>query len=281
MAPYPSDGTLTTDKRTVDDSATWASQSEWAAYQSATDTEVVDGAVQLVDEYVDIPTGIHRWPYEEGSGSTVSDVIGSADGTLNGPTWVSGTWIRDFALSSDGTDDYVDVGDLSGSGFGAMIDDPWSIAWSFSTTDNGGYFMGINATQRVSIQTGDVFGLVPEGELCIDIAGENSNVLRVFTTGGNNVNDGDKHRAVLTHDGSFDASGFQFYVDGSSLSMTTDADQDLGAFNNFSVPWYFFARNQDGSPQAPLAATLDEPIIADAEWDSQTVEDDYNRQPWS
>lgn len=49
MSPYVSDGTLTTDKRTVDDAQTWDSQSDWEAYQSATDVEIVSGAVQLAE----------------------------------------------------------------------------------------------------------------------------------------------------------------------------------------------------------------------------------------
>lgn len=110
MAPYPSNGSLTTDKRTVDDSATWDSQAEWEAYQEAMDVEIVNGAVQLAD--VAIPDSVdHHWPTDEGSGSTLTDNKGTVDGTINGETWVSDSnAVGDFVLDSDGTDDYTNLG---------------------------------------------------------------------------------------------------------------------------------------------------------------------------
>ena len=48
------------------------------------------------------------WSFDEGSGTTAQDVIGSNNGTLNGdPSWVDG--ISGKALDFDGSGDYVDV----------------------------------------------------------------------------------------------------------------------------------------------------------------------------
>lgn len=49
MAPYPSNGSLTTDKRTINDSDGWGTQSEWEAYQSASNVVVTNGTVQLAE----------------------------------------------------------------------------------------------------------------------------------------------------------------------------------------------------------------------------------------
>ena len=63
---------------------------------------------------------VAHWRFDEGSGSSISDVIGDNDGTLVGdPTWVAGYSVqpRDYALDFDG-DDYVElshpVGALTG-----------------------------------------------------------------------------------------------------------------------------------------------------------------------
>lgn len=45
--PYYESGSLTTDERTINDSGGWDSQSEWGAFQSASQVEIVDGTVQL------------------------------------------------------------------------------------------------------------------------------------------------------------------------------------------------------------------------------------------
>jgi hypothetical protein len=52
---------------------------------------------------------VARWPFEEGSGTTTDDVVGSNDGTLNGPTWSSGK--RGLALRFDGVNDFVSTPD--------------------------------------------------------------------------------------------------------------------------------------------------------------------------
>jgi hypothetical protein len=46
---------------------------------------------------------IHHWKFDEGTGTTAVDSIGSADGTINGNiSYTSGTYIGGFALDSNG-----------------------------------------------------------------------------------------------------------------------------------------------------------------------------------
>lgn len=83
MSPYLSNGTLTTDKRTVDDAQTWDTQTEWEAYQSVTDVEIVNGAVQLAE--VAVPATAIAWydATQDGSASgpitTIPDQLGNHD----------------------------------------------------------------------------------------------------------------------------------------------------------------------------------------------------------
>lgn len=46
---YETSGSLTTDKRTVSDQASWATQTEWEAYQSAQNVNITSGTVKLAD----------------------------------------------------------------------------------------------------------------------------------------------------------------------------------------------------------------------------------------
>lgn len=61
-----------------------------------------------------IPTDglIHRWRMDEGSGSTAADSVGTADGTISGPTWASGDGIGGFYLDYAGGTDNTNPGPI-------------------------------------------------------------------------------------------------------------------------------------------------------------------------
>jgi prepilin-type N-terminal cleavage/methylation domain-containing protein len=65
------------------------------------------------------------WPFEEGSGTTAKDQSGNNNtGTLiNGPTWTQGK--VGSALSFDGVDDRVDLGNVLNFGTGAFTISAW------------------------------------------------------------------------------------------------------------------------------------------------------------
>jgi len=110
--PYSDNGTLTTDKRTVNEETSWSSQSDWAAYQSAEDVEIVDGAIQLAEGPA-IPDSelSDYWPTDEGSGTTLTNANSDRDMTVNGATWSDTAGIGGWHLDSDGTDDTATVSD--------------------------------------------------------------------------------------------------------------------------------------------------------------------------
>ena len=61
------------------------------------------------------PNLVAWWKLDDGSGTIAEDSAGDANGTLiNGPVWTTG--IVDGALDLDGSDDYVSVPGVSGSG---------------------------------------------------------------------------------------------------------------------------------------------------------------------
>ncbi|MCK4409806.1 MAG: cadherin-like domain-containing protein, partial [Candidatus Eisenbacteria sp.] len=81
-----------------------------------------DGLVSdTASVFVTVSEGLAaHWRFDEGSGGTAYDSAGGNDGTLHGPTWVSGQ--IGHGLSFDGLDDYVEIGasDLDWSWTAAM-----------------------------------------------------------------------------------------------------------------------------------------------------------------
>jgi hypothetical protein len=53
------------------------------------------------------PPSVSHWKFDEGSGTTAYDSVGTNDGTVYGATWTTGQ--INGALSFDGVDDYVDI----------------------------------------------------------------------------------------------------------------------------------------------------------------------------
>jgi len=111
---YETSGSLTTDERETSDEVSWYTQTEWEAYQSATNVDITDGVVQLASTIPD--SGVSRWTFDaaDTESGTALDSWGNNDGTINGATTgVSGaneTYTTDEAYSFDGADDYVDFG---------------------------------------------------------------------------------------------------------------------------------------------------------------------------
>ena len=76
--------------------------SNFTTWRSLVDGEEID---RIPDS-----EGTHQWNADEGSGSTLTDSIGSLDGTINNATWqTNSTGAGDAYLLYDGVDDYVDL----------------------------------------------------------------------------------------------------------------------------------------------------------------------------
>lgn len=134
MAPYQTEGSLTTDKRTVDDTTTWDSQSEWEAYQSASGVEIVDGSVQLAE--LTVPVDVtNRWPMDAGSGSTLTDDIGSVPGALYGGWGVNGDAVGGYVTMFDTANNDYWVTDTS---FGVNSEQMTAMTWVYWTDNSTG-----------------------------------------------------------------------------------------------------------------------------------------------
>lgn len=87
---------------------------------------------------------IANWKFDEGSGTTASDVVGGANGSLiNGPTWTKGKLGQ--AVSLDGQDDKVKV---TSSGSLNNLSDMTISAWVYQKGKGGRVFTKSDAAPR-------------------------------------------------------------------------------------------------------------------------------------
>lgn len=107
---YTSNGSLTTDKRVVDDTTTWDAQSDWEAYQSKDSVVVTNGAVQLAEVQAQIIDSFEDGGISEYTGRTGSF---STDQTraVDGSTALYSTVNYGNIYSTVGLDRYPSSGD--------------------------------------------------------------------------------------------------------------------------------------------------------------------------
>jgi hypothetical protein len=227
-----------------------------------------------------INNAIHRWVLNEDS-DPFKDRIGNKDGTNNGTTQVTGTWQGDAARDGDGTDDYINLGNLDtftsgfGSGFGVAF------VTQFSET-NFSFFMGANASAGANTEVfiGHSNEGANTGVPTFRIGDEDGNVAVVEAGGA--INDGNKHTVVIAASDATDVSTYQFYIDGSA--STTSTLEDNGLNNNFAAigqPFYLFARNKGGSSADYLNGVLDDVVASDGDISSTEASDYHAAQPWT
>lgn len=158
-------------------------------------------------------SGVSRWEFEEGSGSTATDSWNSYDGTLNGVNYTTDSKVGTYALRNDGSGDGVRVPDNSIFDIG----NGEALSASIWIKPNNG------ADQAIAINKGDSSGGVNN---VWDIIGNDS--------GGNyrfSYQDGSTELGVVTADliGSWhhlvgvyeQGVGVTGYVDGSKVGSDT------------------------------------------------------------
>ena len=198
------------------------------------------------------------WPMDDGSGSaTAADVIGGHDGTLTNmdtnAAWVTDhTGSGDSALQFDGSNDYVNVGNV-----GELMlskQEPMSLAgWIYH--EGSADTMGLIGTLDNN-SPNDGWGLVSsDRKLQFEMrAASGSGRLRAASQDQLPV-DTWVHVAA-TYDGSDSINGLTLYLDGSPValdvknntaggSLPTDHNLALGAYGGDAVGRYFGGRLDD------------------------------------
>ena len=154
------------------------------------------------------------WNFDENSGTVANDSSGGAhNGTLtNGPVWSAGN--TGAAVTFDGTDDFVGLGDVLDMGTNDFTISAWvkSTSTAPGVTRNGIIY---KRTTSSSVNAGYKLSM-PNGAFNFNIAdGTNYKEL----TSGSGYNDGNWHNVVAVADR---ASTMKLYVDGILIGSTDE-----------------------------------------------------------
>lgn len=196
---------------------------------SETNATATSDSTELVD----------RWSADDGSGSVVTGDAWGTDGSYNGSWTTTGT-VSNSALDLDGTDDYVDLGDLGTARNGTF-------SAHFSTTDTDGGIVdaanfGSDGAASLWVENSNLTG-------SINIAGTDYKL-----KSSSKVDDGTlRHTAFKWHyNASTNTTTASLYIDGSSVDSISKAGEVTNAGLN---PTYIGAGTGD---RIYLAGTIDE-----------------------
>jgi len=209
-------------------------------------------------------SAIHHYPMDAGSGTTVSDAIGSNDFTLTGASWTSDSGYNGgYGTVYDGTDDYGNASLVSG------IDANKAFAVAITVDIGSLSFSGSKNIIHHQRSNSDRFALSVVGDTN-EVAGGSYNGSSFQSLSSGGVNTNTKYRIVYNHDG---GGGGTLYLNTSAQSGSENPATVSGS-TGFDI-----GRRLDGSLY--YDGELDDFLICDSQLSSSEIQDDYDRQSWS
>jgi hypothetical protein len=193
-----------------------------------------------------MPSPVAYWKLDEGAGTVAYDSAGNNDGNLiNGPTWTTGQ--IDGALSFDGINDYVDVGDPADGSLDFGANDSFTLSLWFKRVSTG-------VDHTLIFKKEVVGGTHYEGyawriyndKLYFGI--EDTGNRDASITGSTAITDGRWHHAVAVRDVSTDK--LYLYLDGvSDAAPVTDTTMTTleTTFSFWIGRWHTYDLYFDGS----------------------------------
>jgi len=208
-------------------------------------------------------SAVHQWKFDEGSGTTATDSIGSNDGTINGATFTSdANLVGGFGLDFDGNDtvDYSTIGSV------LAINQDFSVAMTVNldnlSTEQHFLSHVTSSNDRVEIGTSrNVSGTFAFSTFDGTVRGVRS------TTAAQAA----RQRIGVSHDASSNTHKiFINGVDETDVSDRTNLSGDTG-----------FKIGGQSNDTDHMTGILDNVIVFDEVLSNQQFLDDFNRQPWS
>ena len=208
---------------------------------------------------------VSYWTFDEGSGSTAADSVGTNNGQLiNGPIWTTGKVGN--ALQFDGVNDYVAI--------------PDSDNWHFGTGD-----MAIEGWLKTSsngeiIYQGNSEGTWNTVSVILNVGSWNSGKLQFvpdysnypyyhIITSSNNINDNTWHYFVITRTNNV----FKMYID----AIQTGGDLNLPSYSMVNSDQQLYMGAMPGpSTYWPLNGVLDEVAIYNRALTANEIQQQYN-----
>lgn len=203
---------------------------------------------------------VHRWYLSEASGP-FADSIGTADGTNNGTTQVTGSYVDGAAREGNGTSDEITTS--TWGSFGSNLDTNFAIAFTIDGhTGTAGVVLGTrNSNLRFRVFVSSATAASDSGSIRTDLSDMNGNALRIATDSGH-VDDGNPHRVVINKVANTGGSAIEFWVDGTEITnTTTESDDGFSTVGNFNNPVTLFANNSQGTRETYLAAIEDDVCV--------------------
>lgn len=216
----------------------------------------------------------HRWILNEDSGP-FADSAGSADGTNNGTTQVTGNWNNDAARESDGTQ-YIETTQLES--FGSDMANDFAVAFTIQTTDTDTAITAVNNDADATN-----FNILLGNPGYLAFTPNNPGSLIFFLRDGDNIsvesdseyNDDTPHRVVMNKAAN-SASGLEIWVDQTQVAVTEQEDQAFDSPTDFDVPFLLFAQNNTGTPANELDGIIDDYCIFNTSLTQSEIESYQN-----
>lgn len=174
------------------------------------------------------------------------------------------------AVLLDGTDEYVNVGDVTELQFD--FGDTFSISAWFKTTASPSSQVVVSKAQDSGDFEGYVMFVLASGAVLVRLegtAGTDNKIEGASTTTG--YNDGRWHHYVITYDGSSTLAGLTVYVDDVAQTLTSTFDAASGSLLT-TVPFQIGARNTGTF----FNGTIDDVAVYDIELSAGQVTTIYN-----
>ena len=226
-------------------------------------------------------SAILHWPVQEGSGSTVAEVLGEISGQSGSIQseldWVQNSWWEDWALSQD-DGGHILTGDWGS--FGSNLTNDFTILITVETTDTSTDFPGLIGVQnsedetRLSVRLDDT-----NGYPSFRLADVNRNVIQV--AGETDIRDGGTYRLAYVKRGN-SASDLEVWINGSEDTDQEQEDENFSNVSDFTHDVSIIGENREGSVvRIPESITVDNVIVCDAALSPSDIQSDYSMQPWS
>lgn len=224
----------------------------------------------------------HRWVLTDDSGSLgVADSIGSADGTNNGVSLVTGgDYAGGAAGDGDGTDDHIAT--TTWGTFGSNMDSDFAIAFSIHPPASEAVVLGTansdgSGDNSLYIRTDDAFN-GSLGTLTWAIRGDGDGGAFNAVESTTDLTSGGPYRVVVNKTGN-SASDMQIWVNQADDNASTIRDQfDETTVIDFNEAVALFAANTGGTIQGYLSAILDDICVFGNSLTQSEIESYTN--PW-
>lgn len=214
-------------------------------------------------------TPTHQWVMGEGTGTTLTDSIGTSDAVINGPDWDGSThpWYAGYALSSNGTTDYVDTGvnDSNGTSVGIAL----TVAHPYTTGSAGGI-----ANLATSGYDGDTPWEVRFNGTNLEFSVWDGTVgtHHLLTEPISSLSANYPHRVV----GQYGNDVMQLWVDGELVDAKAASLTNLSS----SRRRLLFAHDDGGTITGYFGGFLDNVILFDGPLSETGIATDLANQPW-